>query len=81
MAYAAWFFEPAKRENRLGVGRRRKPIVCPTRPPPEGARETADESALAGLAANAVENDGLPTDLADRYNRHAVAWSPFARRF
>ena len=31
------------------------------------ARETADESALAWLAANAVENDALPADLADRH--------------
>jgi hypothetical protein len=35
-----------------------------------GARETADESALAWLAANAVENDGLPTDLADQHDHY-----------
>jgi hypothetical protein len=35
-----------------------------------GARETADESALAWLAANAVENDALPADLADQHNHY-----------
>jgi hypothetical protein len=35
-----------------------------------GTRETADESALARLAANAVENDGLPADLADRHDHY-----------
>ncbi|MGA2724790.1 MAG: hypothetical protein ABSG79_20565 [Bryobacteraceae bacterium] len=35
-----------------------------------GSRETADESALAWLAANAVENDVLPTDLADRHDHY-----------
>ena len=35
-----------------------------------GACETADESALAWLAANAVENDGLPTDLADQRDHY-----------
>ena len=33
-----------------------------------GAREAADESALAWLAANAVENDALPADLADQHD-------------
>ena len=37
---------------------------------PVGARETADESALAWLAANAVENDALPADLADRHDHY-----------
>jgi hypothetical protein len=37
---------------------------------PVGARGTADESALAWLAANAVENDGLPTDLADQHDHY-----------
>jgi len=37
---------------------------------PVGARETADESALAWLGANAVENDALPTDLADRHDHY-----------
>jgi hypothetical protein len=35
-----------------------------------GSRETADESALAWLAANAVKNDVLPTDLADRHDHY-----------
>jgi hypothetical protein len=37
---------------------------------PVGARETADESALAWLAANAVENDALPVDLADQHDHY-----------
>ena len=37
---------------------------------PVGACETADESALAWLAANAVENDALPADLADRHDHY-----------
>jgi hypothetical protein len=37
---------------------------------PVGAREAADESALAWLAANAVENDALPADLADRHDHY-----------
>ena len=35
-----------------------------------GAREIADESALAWLAANAVENDARPADLADRHDHY-----------
>jgi hypothetical protein len=35
-----------------------------------GARETTDEPALAWLAANAIENDGLPADLADRHDHY-----------
>ena len=31
-------------------------------------QEPAEESALAWLAANGVENDALPTDLADRHD-------------
>jgi len=37
---------------------------------PVGARETAEESALAWLAANAVEDDALPADLADRHDHY-----------
>jgi len=40
-----------------------------------GSRETADESALAWLAANAVEDDTLPADLADRHD-HYLYGSP-----
>ena len=40
-----------------------------------GSREIADESALAWLAANAVENDALPADLADRHD-HYLYGSP-----
>ena len=40
-----------------------------------GPREPAEESALAWLAANAVENDALPTDLADQHD-HYVYGSP-----
>ena len=35
-----------------------------------GACETADDSALAWLAANAVENDALPMDLADQHDHY-----------
>ena len=35
-----------------------------------GAREPAEEPALAWLAANPVENDALPTDLADRHDHY-----------
>ena len=38
-------------------------------------RETAEVSALAWLAANAVESDELPTDLADRHD-HYLYGSP-----
>ena len=37
---------------------------------PVGAREPADESALAWLAANAVKNDALPADLADQHDHY-----------
>jgi hypothetical protein len=37
---------------------------------PVGARETANDSALAWLAANAVEDDALPADLADRHDHY-----------
>ena len=40
-----------------------------------GTRETAEVSALAWLAANAVESDELPTDLADRHD-HYLYGSP-----
>ncbi len=40
-----------------------------------GPRETAEESALAWLAANGVENDELPTDLADQHD-HYLYGSP-----
>ena len=33
-------------------------------------REPAGESALAWLAANAVENDALPADLAERHDHY-----------
>jgi hypothetical protein len=35
-----------------------------------GASEIADDSALAWLAANAVEDDALPADLADRHDHY-----------
>jgi hypothetical protein len=35
-----------------------------------GPREPAEESALTWLAANAVENDPLPTDLADEHDHY-----------
>ena len=38
-------------------------------------REAAEESALAWLAANAVEDDALPTDLADQHD-HYLYGSP-----
>jgi hypothetical protein len=37
---------------------------------PVGSREPVDESALAWLAANAVEDDSLPADLADRHDHY-----------
>ena len=40
-----------------------------------GPRETVDESALALLAVNAVEDDALPTDLADQHD-HYLYGSP-----
>jgi hypothetical protein len=40
-----------------------------------GTCETAEVSALAWLAANAVESDELPTDLADRHD-HYLYGSP-----
>ena len=38
-----------------------------------GARATGDESALAWLAANAIEDDALPADLADRHDHYLEA--------
>ena len=35
-----------------------------------GPREPAEESALDWLAANAVANDALPTDLADQHDHY-----------
>ena len=35
-----------------------------------GPREPEEESALAWLAANAVENDALATDLADQHDHY-----------
>lgn len=35
-----------------------------------GPRETVEESALVWLAANAVEDDALPTDLADQHDHY-----------
>jgi hypothetical protein len=43
-------------------------------------RETADESALAWLAANAVEDDGLPADLADRHDHYLYGCPPKDRQ-
>ena len=40
-----------------------------------GDRDSAGESALAWLAANAVENDSLPTDLAEQHD-HYLYGSP-----
>ena len=37
---------------------------------PVEKRETAEDSALTWLAANAVENDDLPTDLADQHDHY-----------
>ncbi|SPF53993.1 conserved hypothetical protein [Candidatus Sulfopaludibacter sp. SbA4] len=37
---------------------------------PVGTRGTAEDSALAWLAANAVENDDLPADLADQHDHY-----------
>jgi hypothetical protein len=41
-----------------------------------GPREPAEQSALAWLAANAVENDALPTDLADRHDHYLYGSLP-----
>ena len=42
---------------------------------PVGPPATAEESVLAWLAANAVEDDALPTDLADQHD-HYLYGSP-----
>jgi len=44
-----------------------------------GSPEPAEESALAWFASNAVENDTLPTDLADRHD-HYLYGSPAKNR-
>ena len=41
-----------------------------------GAREPAEEPALVWLAANAVESDSLPTDLADRHDHYLYVGPP-----
>ncbi len=38
--------------------------------PVRGAGKPADESVLARLAANAVESDTLPADLADQHDHY-----------
>jgi len=38
--------------------------------PVRGPGEPAEESALSWLAANAVESDTLPTDLADQHDHY-----------
>jgi hypothetical protein len=38
--------------------------------PVSGNHEAAKESVLSWLAANAVESDALPTDLADRHDHY-----------
>jgi len=35
-----------------------------------GPREPAEESVLAWIAANAVDRDALPTDLADQHDHY-----------
>jgi hypothetical protein len=37
---------------------------------PVGPGQTVDESALAWLASNAVENDPLPTDMAEQHDHY-----------
>ncbi len=37
---------------------------------PRSFQEPAEESALAWLAAHAVEDDALPTDLADQHDHY-----------
>jgi hypothetical protein len=49
--------------------------IIPDEPLNLPPRETAEVSALAWLAANAVESDELPTDLADRHD-HYLYGSP-----
>ena len=44
-----------------------------------GPRQPAEESALAWLAENAVENDALPTDLSDQHD-HYLYGSPMKDR-
>jgi hypothetical protein len=38
--------------------------------PVSGSGEPVEESALTWLAANAVESDALPTDLADKHDHY-----------
>jgi hypothetical protein len=47
---------------------------------PVGAREAADDSALGWLAANAVEDDALPADLADQHDHYLYGCSMQDRR-
>jgi hypothetical protein len=46
-----------------------QPLVIRIEPCGAGS-ETADDSALSWLAANAVETDTLPADLADQHDRY-----------
>jgi hypothetical protein len=39
-------------------------------------RESEEESVLTWLAANAVDNEALPSDLADRHDHHLYGRSP-----
>ena len=41
-----------------------------------GPRKPIEESAVAWLAGNAVENDALPTDLADRHDHYLYGSPP-----
>ena len=43
---------------------------------PVGTREAVEESALAWLAANPVESDTLPTDLADQHDHYLYGCHP-----
>lgn len=47
---------------------------------PAAPHEPVDESALAWLAANAVENDALPTDLADQHDHYLYGRPPKDRQ-
>jgi hypothetical protein len=46
-----------------------QPLVIRIEPHSAGS-EAADESALGWLAANAIETDTLPADLADQHDRY-----------
>jgi hypothetical protein len=52
-----------------------QPLIVQIRPA-SGKVEPAEESALSWLAANAVDSEALPPDLADRHDHYLYARLP-----